>query len=351
MGAGAAEPAIGAASAMRENVHSRVVKVKYVCSNAAVPHAATTFEQFADAVSAAYATLSPQQQVIARYLLEHPEEFALGTAASVAEAAGVQPSALVRFANVMHFSGFSQLQRLFQERLLERAGSYRQRISAMQPALAGRAGAKGAEPPALAPFVEHALADLRQLEHALDGATLREAALLLSRAHRVHVLAQRRAFPVAAYLAYALGELELRVQLLDGVGGMLGGALRQIEPGEVLLVTTFRNYSPEVVEAAEAARARGVEVVALTDHALSPVKPLATVCLEVGAGAPAAPVRSLVAPMCLAQALVVITGQCLVAPRAPRARRAAGSGVDAGRAGRAGAANGGTRAQRVKGPG
>lgn len=210
------------------------------------------------------------------------------------------------------------------------------------------AGAKGVEPPVLAPFVEHALADLRQLEHALDGATLREAARLLSRAHRVHVLAQRRAFPVAAYLAYALGELELRVQLLDGVGGMLGGALRQIEPGEVLLVTTFRNYSREVVEAAEAARARGVDVVALTDHALSPVKPLATVCLEVGAGAPTAPVRSLVAPMCLAQALVVTTGQCLVVPRA---RRAAGSGVDAGRAGRAGAANGGTRAQRAKGPG
>lgn len=271
--------------------------------------APVTFQQFSDAVSAAYPRLSPQQQVIAQYVLEHPDDFALGTAATVAEAAGVQPSALVRFANAMQLSGFSELQRVFRDRLLERAGTYRERISAMKaPADAAQA------PSALHQFVEIGVADLRQLEHALDDVTLRQAARLLGGAHRVHVLAQRRAFPVAAYLAYALGQLELRVQLLDGVGGMLGESLRQVEVRDVLLVVSFRNYSPQVVEAAAAAHRRGVKVVALTDHPVSPLKPHATVCLELGGGTPA-PVRSLVAPMCLAQALVVVTGQALVAPR------------------------------------
>lgn len=272
--------------------------------------APATFQQFADAVSAAYPNLSPQQQVIAQYVLEHPDDFALGTAATVAEAAGVQPSALVRFANVMQFSGFSELQRVFRDRLLERAGTYRERISAMKAPPAAAAA-----PSALHQFVELGVADLRQLEHALGDNTLRQAARLLGSAKRVHVLAQRRAFPVAAYLAYALGQLELRVQLHDGVGGMLGESLRQIEPNEVLLVISFKDYSPEVVEAAAAAKGRGVKVVAVTDHAVSPLKPHASVCLEIGGGTPA-PVRSLVAPMCLAQALVVVTGQGLVAPRA-----------------------------------
>ena len=276
-----------------------------------------TFQQFADAVSAAYPELSPQQQVIAQYVLEHPDDFALGTAATVAHAAGVQPSALVRFANVMRFSGFSELQRVFRDRLLERAGTYRERISAMKTPAAAAAQA----PSALHQFVELGVADLRQLEHALADTTLRQAARLLGGARRVHVLAQRRAFPVAAYLAYALGQLELRVQLHDGVGGMLGASLRQIEPGEVLLVVSFKDYSPEVVEAAAAAQARGVKVLAVTDHPVSPLKPHASVCLEIGGGTPA-PVRSLVAPMCLAQALVVVTGQGLVAPRAGRNGRA-----------------------------
>ena len=60
--------------------------------------APTTFQEFADALSDAAPRLSPQQRLIAQHVLEHPDDFALGTAATVAEAAGVQPSALVRFA-------------------------------------------------------------------------------------------------------------------------------------------------------------------------------------------------------------------------------------------------------------
>ncbi len=275
----------------------------------------TTFEEFADAVSATFPSLSPQQQLIAQHVLEHPHDFALGTAATVAEAAGVQPSALVRFANAMNFTGFSELQQLFRHRLLQQAGTYRQRISAMRPAAVVRPG----EAPLLQQFAELGVSDLHQLERSGPDAAVKQAARLLAAARRVHVLAQRRAFPVAAYLAYALGQLDLRVQLHDGVGGMLGESLRQIERGEVLLVTSFRNYSPDVVEAATAAKARGVKVIAVTDHALSPLKPAASVCLLIGSGTPAQ-VRSLVAPMCLAQALVVCTGQCLVEPNGSRRR-------------------------------
>lgn len=277
---------------------------------------ATTFQEFADTVSAAYPRLSPQQRVIAQYVLEHPDDFALGTAATVAEAAGVQPSALVRFANVMDFSGFSEMQQLFRSRLLERAGSYRERIGAMR----NGSDADGAEG-VLQRFADDGVADLRQLARSVPAAQLEQAARLLSRARRVHVLAQRRAFPVASYLAYALGQLDLKVQLLDGVGGMLVDSLRQLERGEVLLAASFKNYSPQVIEAAQQAHAKGLQVVAITDHALSPLKPSASVCFELGQG-PSAAFRSLVAPMCLAQALVVATGQQLVAPRRPRRGRA-----------------------------
>jgi DNA-binding MurR/RpiR family transcriptional regulator len=298
---------------------------------------ANTYAEFTETLGAAYERLSPQQQVIAQFVLQHPDQVALGTAA-VAEAAGVQPSALVRFANAVAFPGFSAMQRLFQDRLLEQAGTYRQRISAMQaPAQSGRPQTL------LHTLVDAGAADLRQLEHATTDAALRRAARLLCAAPHVHVLAQRRAFPVAAYLAYALAQLELRVQLHDGVGGMLADSLRQIERGDVLLVTSFTSYSPDVVQAADGARERGVQVVAITDHALSPLKPAAAVCLEIGAGTPA-PVRSLVAAMCLAQALVVHAGQCLVEPAAQRAsgrnggKRSNGTNGTNGSAGRRGKA-------------
>jgi DNA-binding MurR/RpiR family transcriptional regulator len=260
-------------------------------------------------VSEAAPRLSPQQRLIAQHVLEHPDDLALGTAATVAAAAGVQPSALVRFANALNLSGFSDLQQVFRHRLLQQAGTYRERISAMKPSKAARGNAT-----LLQTSVEQGVSDLHTLERSVNDEALQQAARLLSAAGRVHVLAQRRAFPVAAYLAYALGQLDLRAQLHDGVGGMLGESIRQIDRGEVLLVTSFKNYSPEVIEAASAVKERGLEVIALTDHALSPLKPAASVCLLIGSGTPVQ-VRSLVAPMCLAQALVVCTGQCLVRPK------------------------------------
>ena len=57
---------------------------------------------------------------------------------------------------------------------------------------------------------------------------------------------------------------------------------------------------------------RALSVIAITDSALSPLKPAADVCFELGDDS-TRPFRSLVAPLCLAQALVVSTGHHLAA--------------------------------------
>ena len=113
---------------------------------------------------------------------------------------------------------------------------------------------------------------------------MRAAVKLIAGADRIHVLAQRRAFPVAGYLAYALGQLELKTHLLDGAGGMLGENLRSIASDDVLLVASFRSYSPEVVHAAQACSSRGVPVIAITDGPLSPLLEPARVCFELAVG-------------------------------------------------------------------
>jgi DNA-binding MurR/RpiR family transcriptional regulator len=303
----------------------------------------TNFEQFAAEVSASYPRLSPQQQRIAQFVLEHPDQLALGTVATVAEAASVQPSALIRFANALDFGGFTEMQQVFRDRLLERSGSYRERIAALRGSTQAKghaASASGAG--VLHQFVAEGVAELGQLEDNVRAADLNRAAGLIARAARVHVLAQRRAFPVAVYLAYALAQLDIKAQLLDGVGGMLGDVLRQVDKDELLLVASFKNYSPDVIAAAESAHARGVPVVAITDLALSPLKPHARVCFELGPGGGAA-FRSLVGPLCLAQALVVSVGHQLVAPKAER-KPAARGGKGAGNGNGNGNGNGrGTR--------
>jgi DNA-binding MurR/RpiR family transcriptional regulator len=277
----------------------------------------TTYDELKDSIARAYPGMSKQLQHIARFALEQPNELALGTVAVLANAMEVQPSAMIRFANALGFSGFSEMQQVFRGHLLQRSGSYRERIDQIR-----RKQTNGARAPAsvLHQLVSESVAELGHLEENIRQADLKAAVNLIARAPRIHVLAQRRAFPVAGYLAYALSQLELRTHLLDGTGGMLRESLASMAPGDVLIAASFRHYSPEVISAAASASKLGVSVVAITDGPLSPLKVSAKVCLE-QADDSSKPFRSLVAPLCLAQALVVSTGHQLAEQAANKKAR------------------------------
>ena len=279
--------------------------------------AARDYDELQAEITRRFPALSRQLQRIARFTLEHPQDVALDTVAAAAAKVEVQPSAMVRFAQAMGFGGYTDMQRLFRDRLVQRSVSYRERIAAMR-----RAAPSLSRPQAvLHDFVADSISHLSHLEEHVAPERLERSVKLLARAGHIYVLAQRRAFPVACYLSYALGQLELPVTLLDGVGGMVREQARAMRPGDVLIAVSFRNYSPEVIELAADAHRRGLAVVVITDTAVSPLARSATVAFDLG-DASDRPFRSLVEPLCLAQALVVSVGHELEQP-APKTRRAA----------------------------
>ena len=68
---------------------------------------------------------------VATFALANPDDIAFGTAASIAEQAHVQPSALIRFAR-HGYQGFSDLQSVFRDRLRKRVLSYEERLVALR---------------------------------------------------------------------------------------------------------------------------------------------------------------------------------------------------------------------------
>ena len=68
------------------------------------------FEALRAAILERKASLPKRLTQVAAYALDHPDEIAFGTAASIAGSAQVQPSTLVRFAQHFGFEGFSSLQ-------------------------------------------------------------------------------------------------------------------------------------------------------------------------------------------------------------------------------------------------
>lgn len=268
------------------------------------------FEALRRTIADKHDQLPPVLRRIAEFALAHPNEVALGTVAELAKRAAVQPSALVRFAQSLGFDGFSDLQRVFRGPLVEDRQSYRERLRRQRPD-AGETEPASAEA-VLHRFVDAGLQALEQLETEIDPERLERAVTLAAAASTIYVVAQRRSFPVAAYLAYALFRLDRPTVLLDGVGGMLAEQARALSGRDLLLAVSFHPYAPETLSIIHAANARGCPVVALTDRPLSPLRSLAEVAFEVQ-DAEVLGFRSLTATMCLAQSLVVALGRRLLA--------------------------------------
>lgn len=260
----------------------------------------TRYDELARTITESYPQLPNRLQGIARFALGNPDAMALSTVAEIARDAEVPPSAVIRFANALGYPGFTDLQRIYRERLVARSATYRERIEAMR-----RTG--GDQDHVYPQIVDSAVRELERLRDHADPRRLEQATALVVGARTVFLLAQRRAFAVSAYLAYGLTQLDVRAHLLDSVGGMLEQQVGLIRRDDVLIAASFRDYTEEVVAAAHTARKQGASVIAITDTGVSPLASAAKVTLEIGDD-PLVAFRTLAAPLCSAQALVMAVG-------------------------------------------
>jgi DNA-binding MurR/RpiR family transcriptional regulator len=228
-----------------------------------------TFDAFRVRLRSRYEELSPHLQRLARLALEDPNVMALETITEVAARARVQPSTVVRFAKAFGFTGFSPLQKIFRLRLIEGEPSLRQEAYRDRKRLEETAFADPAA--LLAEFADVSVASLTHLKQNAPAKDLRQALMMLSGADHVYVIGQRRAFPIAAYIAYGLSRLELRCTFLDFVGGMVPQQAATMRANDLLVAIAFAEYTPAVVDVVQDVHLRGVPVLTITDVPTSPL--------------------------------------------------------------------------------
>jgi DNA-binding MurR/RpiR family transcriptional regulator len=259
-------------------------------------------EEFRTLLLKDYDGLSKRLKQVARYVLDEPNELALETLAVIAERCGVQPSAIVRFAQAFGFSGASQMQRLFRDGLLSanNAIGYGERVRRFSESVSRTAAGEGL----LTEFVEGNILALQNLSETVSEKEMRGAVDLIANASVVHVAGFRRAFPISAYLAYSLQQLGKHVQFIDGVGGLARPQANTIDDKDLLIAVSFHPYAPETVELTEIAARNGAKILSISDSRVSPIAKAADIALQVH-DSEVRSFRSLAASMCLAQAVVI----------------------------------------------
>ncbi len=267
--------------------------------------APATAAELREAILARYDSFSKRLQHVARYVLDHPDDMALQTLTVIAERSGTQPSAIVRFAKSLGYTGAGPMQRLLRETLLANNASlgYGERVHQFTATVDHSVSARGVGA-LIDEFTEGDILALQNTRATIGHDGLADAVALIHKAQIVHLAGMRRAFPVAAYLAYAIPQAGKPTMLIDGIGGLAFQQFRAMSSRDLLIAISYHSYAPETISAVEAAAAAGAKILAISDSLTSPIAKLATQTMIVRESQVRG-FRSLSASLCVAQALVV----------------------------------------------
>ncbi len=214
-------------------------------------------------------TLSPRERRVADLILSDPSAVAFGTVASVASAADVGNSTVMRFATSIGFDGFSNLQHAVRTELDGRLRQATHRVR--QP--------QRGDP--INRALDTEIANVTDTFALLDRASLAAAAAHIARCPRVGVVAGDTARGVAQDFATQLSMVRPQVELIETGSIALTRSLTWFDRSDMVIVIDTARYEHTVALAAERAADRGVRVLAISDSHLSPIAAIATWSFQV----------------------------------------------------------------------
>lgn len=277
-------------------------------STRTIPSAPETYEQAVNQITEDYEQLSERYKQVARYVTQNPTTVAMDSVNQLADKCGVHPSVLVRFAQTFGYSGFKQMQSVFQTRLATAAPGYEERVNALEREVqkSHGSGLHGF----MQELVVRDIATLQELMEMVTSEMLQEAGELFRDANNIYVIGQLRSEPIAVLFRYLLTMLGKPVILLDSAGGLAPEVGKTMRDGDVLFAISFRHYAKETISLAEYAKSKGIPVVGMTDSTLSPLAKDSQVLFTIPEGEYSFS-RSLAGPMCITQTIALATASVM----------------------------------------
>lgn len=225
-------------------------------------NAPKTVERLIQRLQSDFVSMSPQFQLGARYVLDHPEDIPLLSMREVAVRAQVQPATLVRLAQSLGYLGWAGFKQVFVSALQQAPKRYAEQAKEV---IKSRNPKGMIEKTVAAQSLNlHALVDL-------NADRFPEAIELIVKAKRVFVAGFRASYAAAFSFHYLYRLFRPSVIMLRSDAGSLELELRTLKPGDVVVLIAFAPYSHEVVRVYEAARAAHTKVLAICDSLAAPI--------------------------------------------------------------------------------
>jgi len=209
-------------------------------------------------IAASRPTLSPAEERVASFLVQHREEAVFLSAAEIARQLETSDATVIRAVQSLGYSGLPALKAELQDALRTRA----------TPTLRlGRSIEDLGDEPSL--VLEHVLATELQLLHdareTLRGADFARALKLIAGAQRVVIQGLGPNAPLGEYFAARLRRMRRAAVAVGARGQALADALIDMRRGDVVIVIAYDRSSPEAELTLERARELKLPSILITD--------------------------------------------------------------------------------------
>ena len=219
-----------------------------------------------DRLSSEWEALTPEAQKAARYVLENPQDVGVFTVREVAEAAQVKPNTVVRMARQAGFQGYEDLRAPFRDAIRSSSFNFADRARWLQKvAKSGDLGELYAD------LAQAAMGNIEETFAAIEPEALRRAAEAIWNSRTTYVLGVGVNNGNARNFAYLASTGMMSFQPIPNAGTTAVDELAWSDARDVLIAMTIRPCRSEVVAAVRVAREQGVQVIAISDSAVSPI--------------------------------------------------------------------------------
>lgn len=255
-------------------------------------------ESVHERIRKSFEQLTTQQKLVAKYMLDEPNQVALLPAKMIGANTGTSETTVIRLCYALGYSGFSELQNEIRQSLLFPViqenvvqtfhdATYEYRDS----------------DDVISFTMEQDMAFIQKTMNGLDRRLFDQAVHSIVKAKKVVVAGGRTSYASAYWLSFALNIVKGDTHLYRGQVDDANYLISEADEEWLMIALVFPRYLQDTVQFAKAAKEKGATIVAITDHELSPLGPFADVLLKVTTPSPAT-LKGMSAILTLLNALV-----------------------------------------------
>lgn len=213
-------------------------------------------------ILAVFQRLPENQQKVANYILQQPNELAFVTSDTLARRLKISKPTIVRFARSLGYQGFTDLQQ-------ECIGALHSDLTNVPRFLGDMK--KRTQNETLAKVVETELQNISDTLEHFDRVVFEDVVTMFLHAKKIFTMGTGISALLSQILAYELCQVAINARSLSSGPTRFVELLGLATKGDVVVGFSFPPYSRETIEAAAFARKQGASVVAFTDTLTSPI--------------------------------------------------------------------------------